>query len=256
MPTDKKTIESYGHYADTWAARLRSKNNFSHTYLEKPAMYKKIPPLKGKRVLCVGCGTGEECDYIHSLGVKEVVGIDISKSLIAYAQKSYPSLDFRVMDMEKMNFPVNSFDFVYSSLALHYVKNWSKTLTNVYKILKPGGLFLFSTHHPVKWGAAVKRGKREDSFLMGYITNKEKDTARVYGDYFTIRKINDTWFGDFKVSYYHKPLGSVVKEILDAGFTISDFIEPKPQTGMKKKKRRAWEAHQKIPMFMIFELKK
>lgn len=58
MPTDKKTIKSYNGYAAKWAQKLRSGNNYAHTFLEKPAMYKKLPNLKGKSVLCIGCGTG------------------------------------------------------------------------------------------------------------------------------------------------------------------------------------------------------
>lgn len=256
MPTDKSTIKSYNDYVEKWAQLRRSGDNFFHTYLEKPAMHKKIPSLKGKKVLCIGCGTGEECYYLNSLGAKKVIGIDIAKNLIKYAKESYPGLEFQVMDMEKMKFSANTFDFVYSSLTLHYVKDWTKTLSNVYKVMKPGSYFLFSTHHPIRWGAEVKRGKDKNSFLMGYITDKKKDTAKVYGDYFKTRKISDIWFDEFKISYYHKPIESIIKEILSSGFTITDFIEPKPLAGMKRKKKRAWEAHQKIPMFMIFELQK
>src|SRR3989338_3961687 len=168
MATDKKTIKFYGNYALKWAEKMRSGKNVAHKFLEKPAMYKNLPNLKGKSVLCIGCGTGEECKHLESLGAKRVVGIDISKGLIDFAKKSYPDFEFHVMDMEKLNFPDNSFDFVYSSLTMHYIKDWTKTLNDIHKILKKDGTFLFSTHHPVKWGASVNRSKEKNSFLMGY----------------------------------------------------------------------------------------
>ena len=89
-------------------------------------MYEKLPYLKGKSVLCVGSGTGEECEHIASSDAKRVIGIDISEGLIRCAKKSYPHLEFHAMDMEKLDFPAGCFDFVYSSLAMHYLRNGSK----------------------------------------------------------------------------------------------------------------------------------
>ncbi|MBU1110766.1 hypothetical protein KKB83_04060 [Patescibacteria group bacterium] len=71
MATDKDTINSYNQYVKKWAGKLRSGKNIAHEYLEKPAMYKKLPNLSGKSVLCVGCGTGEECDYLLKQGAKK-----------------------------------------------------------------------------------------------------------------------------------------------------------------------------------------
>lgn len=256
MPTDKKTIKSYDDYAKKWADKQGSGKNLAYKYLENPAMYSKLPNLKGKSVICIGCGTGEECEHLKSLGANRVVGIDISQGLIEVAKKNFLQIEFYVMDMEKINLPPSSFDFAYSSLAFHYVENWTKTLRSTYKILKPDGTLLFSAQHPFKWGAYSKRGDEKDIFLMGYIKYNQKDDCEIFGDYLNTRKINDVWFGDFKVSYYHKPLSSTIKNILDSGFEIVDFIEPKAVDEAKKVKRNFWEVHQKIPLFMIFELRK
>ncbi len=218
-------------------------------------MYKKLSDLKGKSVLCIGCGTGEECEHLKSLGAKRVVGIDISKGLIDFAKKSYPDLEFQVMDMEKLNFADDSFDFVYSSLTMHYVKDWTKTLRGVYKLLKKNGTFIFSTHHPVKWGAEVNRSKEKDLFLIGY-EKYESGESKVFGDYLNTRKIDDIWFNEFKVSYYHRPLSKIISDIVKSGFIISDFVEPKPLKSVVKEKPNFYDIHSKIPLFMIFELKK
>lgn len=254
MPTDKKTVQSYDANALQWALRIRSNKNTAHTYLEKPAMYKKLQNLKGTTVLCIGCGTGEECDYLASQGAK-VIGIDISKGLIAYAKQSYPQLEFRVMDMERLSFAATSFDLVYSSLTMHYVKDWTKTLRNIHRVLKPNGTFLFSTHHPVKWGAEKYRTKTKNRFIMGYEKIKTKK-GTVFGDYLNARKINDVWFKDFKVSYYHRPLSDILRDIAKSGFLISDFLEPRPIRAAAKRDPRFYKIHTKIPLFMIFELTK
>jgi len=256
MPSDKKVIWSYNKYADKWAKKMRSGGNNAHKYLEKPAMYAKLPDLRNKSVLCVGCGTGEECGYIKSLGVKKIIGIDISKEIIRNAKERYPEIKFHVMDMEKINFKRSSFDFVYSSLVLHYLKDWTKVLKNIHKVLKKNGTFLFSTHHPMRWGAEKKRFKDKKSILMGYTKYSDGKRYQVYGDYFKTRKIKDLWFDKFEISYYHRPLSSTVRDILKSGFEIIDFIEPKAINSVKNKDKMFWDIRRKIPLFMIFELRK
>lgn len=256
MATDKTTIKSYNKYTIKCAEKMRSGKNIKHKFLEKPAMYKKIPNLKGKAVLCIGCGTGEECEHIKSLGAKRVVGIDISKERINFLKKINPNLEFYTMDMEKLYFSENSFDFIYSSLVLHYAKDWTKILNKVYKILKKDGIFLFSTHHPVKWGAKINKSKDRNSFLMGYKKYKS-GKSKVFGDYLTTRKINDILSSDgFKVSYYHRSISEIIRDIIKSGFIITDFIEPKPLKSVIKNRPDFYEIYSKIPLYMIFELRK
>lgn len=168
MPTDPKTLAAYNAYAAQWTERMRSGSNIAHTLLEKPAMYGKIPNLCGKAVLCIGCGGGEECRHLQSLGATRIVGTDISSALIAIARQTYTDIDFSVMDMEQLDFPDQTFDFIYSSLALHYVADWTRTLRHIHRILRDDGTFLFSTHHPLLWGAAIERTAEHDSVQLGY----------------------------------------------------------------------------------------
>ncbi len=223
MPSDKNTIQSYNQYAVKWAERMRSGKNLFHFFLEKPAMYKMLPGLKGKAVLCLGCGSGEECQHLKSLGAGKVIGIDAAQKLIAVAKKSYPDIEFQTMSMENLKFFDRTFDLIYSSLALHYLRTWKR-------VLKKDGVFLFSTHSPFMWG-------REN--------------------YFQERKINDVWFdGEFKVSYYHRPLASMMRDILNSGFVILDFQEPIPIRSSQKIDSDFFKTYSSVPNFIIFKLKK
>lgn len=256
MSTDKNTTESYNNYAKQWAQRMRSGKNKAHEYVEKPAMYGKLPDLAGLSVLCIGCGTGEECEHLKSLGAKRVVGIDISEGLIEYAKKNYPDIEFHVMDMENLDFPVESFDFAYSSLTMHYVDSWGNTLDSISKILKKGSNFLFSTNHPVWWGAERKHADTKTTSILGYKKIKEPKSCEVFGDYLNTRKIDVTWYGDFKVSFVHRSMQEILKDILKSNFELVDYLEPKAIDACKDTEPVYWEVHQKIPIFMIFELKK
>ena len=252
MPTDKKSINEYNSHFEVWAG----KKGIAHTHLEKPAMYSALGRVRGKTILCLGCGNGEECAHIKSLGARRVVGVDIAPRMIDYARKSYPGIEFKVMDMEKLKFPQSTFDLVFSSLVLHYVKDWSVVLAEVKKVLKKDGIFLFSCHNPVYWGAIITEGGDEKSRVLGYKRNKKTKKIEVYGDYLTVRKIHDTWFDNFKVTYYHKPFSSILKDMLASGFNIVGCIEPKPLRSAKKIDYVFWKKASRLPLFMIFKLQK
>ncbi len=254
---NKKLAKSYNAYAEKWSKRLRTGENYAHEYLEKPAMYKKLQNLKNKTVLCLGCGSGEECAYLKSLGAKKVVGVDLSKKLIEVAKKSYPDIEFYVMNIEKLELPKDNFDLIYSSLVMHYLKKWDKVLDSVFNVLKNNGTFLFSTHSSIRWGAEkIKNKNGNTSTLLGYIKNNKKKEFEIFGDYLNTRKVKDIWFNEFEVSYYHRSFSSIMKDIIKSKFKIIDFLEPKPLNSIKKKMPVFWGIHQKIPLFMIFELRK
>src|SRR5215213_7871757 len=110
---------NYNNFADRWRELMNSGMNHAHRYLEKPAMSAKLPDLSGKRVLALGCGTGEECAALLDRGAALVTGIDQSEAMLALARKTFendPRVGFACMDMRRLSFAGSSFDFVYSSL--------------------------------------------------------------------------------------------------------------------------------------------
>lgn len=259
MSTDKKTIDSYNKFADSWTKNKRDDScsvSIFHTYLEKPAMYGKLPKLENKTVLCVGCGSGEEVEYLHSLGTKKVVGIDISEKLIEIAKKSYPNLEFHVMDVESLDFSEDNFDFVYSSLTMHYLESWSKALKSIYKVLKKDGIFLFSITHPFFSSTLKYEDEKIKSRIFGYKDIKDNNICEIYGNYLDSNKLEIFIGKDLVVTNYHRPLSVIIKEVLNSGFDILDFVEPKAKVESKEQNIKFWEIHQKIPEFIIIELRK
>jgi ubiquinone/menaquinone biosynthesis C-methylase UbiE len=248
---------NYDSYAKKWADYMRSGQNLPHEYLEKPAMYKIAGDLIGQSVLCVGCGSGEECNVLLKNGAKNVVGIDLSSGLINEAKTAFPNIEFYVMSVEKLDFTDNKFDVIYSSLVMHYLLNWDVALSEMYRVLKPGGRLIFSTHHPTMWGAEIVRDDKCKSKILGSKTfHDDKTKIQTFGDYFTERMINDVWFGDFHVSFYHRPLESLMADILRSDFTLRGFYEPQPIKEIRKIDPRFWLKHSKIPTFLIFVLEK
>jgi ubiquinone/menaquinone biosynthesis C-methylase UbiE len=256
MSTDKSTVDSYNNNAYLWAGKMRSGKNYGHVYLEKPAMVSKLPDLQAKTVLCLGCGSGEETEILQDKGADRITGIDISEKLIEIAKNTYPEIEFHTMDMERLTFKDNSFDYVYSSLTLHYVEDWAKTLDEVFRVLKPGGTFLFSTHHPLKWGAETILRDGATLQIIGTEKSVDKQSHRAYGDYLSVTRRETTWFDKLKIVYYNRPISDMFHGLKNAGFEIIDMLEPKPLEEVKEHDRRFWDLYTRIPMFIVWEVRK
>jgi SAM-dependent methyltransferase len=254
----------YNTFAKEWQSKRNSKVHFAHDYLEKPAMQKLLPDLKGKKVLVLGSGSGEECFDFLDKGADLVIGVDASSELIKISQDQ---AEFREYDLTKVEFICqkiedldlknNDFDHVYSSLTLHYIENWVESLTIIQKYMKPDTKMLFSVHHPIKWGSETTRGKDENSFVLGYRKSKLRDMDyTVYGDYLTPRPVADLLFGKIEIVHYHKSISQMFQEIQKAEMQIKQIIEPIPTPESRKEKLDFYEVYSRIPLFIIFEIEK
>jgi ubiquinone/menaquinone biosynthesis C-methylase UbiE len=252
MPTDKRTVDWYNEYAKDYAKHVRDKNDsVYHAFYEKPAMYNLLPDLKDKKAVSIGCGSGEDCNELQERGA-DVVGIDISVGLITIAKESYPNCEFHVMDMEELDLPGESFDFAYSSLAIHYLEDWTVALKQAYRILKPGSFYLLSCGHPTNSAMAytISTDEVSDSMLRRR-KDKNKNEVKVTGDYFARRKMNfNEWI------LWHKSLSEISSEIAAAGFVIELIHEPQPTVEMKEIAPIDYEILTKIPNFLILKLRK
>jgi ubiquinone/menaquinone biosynthesis C-methylase UbiE len=252
MPTDKRTIAWYNEFAEDYVKHVRDEDDsVYHSLYEKPAMYGLLPNLKNMKVISIGCGSGEDCNQLSNRGA-DVTGIDISDKLVAIAKKSYPACDFKFMDMEKLEFPDESFDFAYSSLAIHYLENWTKALKEAYRVLKPGASYLFSCSHPTFSAMSYtlstdKISKR----ILSRIEDKTTGVIEVTGNYFDKRRMETNgWIT------WHKSLSEISSEIASAGFDIELIHEPKPLPKMREVSPADYKVLTKIPNFLILKLRK
>jgi ubiquinone/menaquinone biosynthesis C-methylase UbiE len=258
MSTDQRSKDWYNQHAERYTQHVRNpKESIYHSLYEKPAMYSLLPGLKGKSVISIGCGSGEDCKYLKSLGAERVVGIDISEKLIEIAKQSYPDCEFYVMDMEKLNFIDASFDFAYSSLAIHYIEDWHKVLAEVYRILKPYSYFLFSCDHPVSSSMDVisDDGVIKTSQLQR-VKDRSNNTVKITGDYLSRRAIKLDGDDKMAVTTWQKSIGEISREVADTNFVIANIIEPVPLLKMKDISQADYDTLIKIPSFIIFKLQK
>jgi SAM-dependent methyltransferase len=256
MSTNDRSLDWYNEHAEEYTNHVRNPNeSIYHSLYEKPAMYNLLPDLRGKSVISLGCGSGEDCHYIKQRGASKVTGVDISEQLLKAASSAYPECDFRLMNMENLAFDDGSFDFAYSSLAIHYIENWSKTFNAVYRVLKSNSYFLFSCDHPVY--SAMKITQNDENIKVRQLSRTlKKDTkeATIVGDYLTHSAIVET--AGMAVTTWHKPIGEIAEEATKAGFLIANIHEPKPLPKMQQLSPKDYKTLTKIPEFIIFKLYK
>ena len=104
----------------------------------------------GKRVLDVGVGSGRTTRYLLPFAA-DYLGVDLSPVMLERARWRYPTADLRALDLRELNrLESESFDFVLASWAVLDAVTHDerlKTIGQVADRLRPGGLFVFSSHN-------------------------------------------------------------------------------------------------------------
>jgi len=105
---------------------------------------------KSDIVLDVGTGTGAVADAVAPL-VKEVVAIDVSKSMLDIARGKGNSfnIDYEYADARKLPFPSGAFDKITGRMVFHHIiEDVDKAIVECYRVLKSGGIIVFSEGVP------------------------------------------------------------------------------------------------------------
>ena len=123
-----------------------------------------LPDLRGLRVLDLGCGFGWFCRFARQQGAASVLGVDVSERMLARAaaETSDDGIRYLRADLEQLTLVPRSFDFAYSSLALHYVENLERLLAQLHAALAAGAAFVFSAEHPIYTAPPIPAGWTRD----------------------------------------------------------------------------------------------
>ena len=105
---------------------------------------------KDLAVLEVGCGLGTDGAQFAKAGAK-YTGIDLTDAAIELAKRRFELFDlpgtFRVADAERLDFPDNSFDLVYSHGVLHHTPDTAAAVREIHRVLRPGGKAVVMLYH-------------------------------------------------------------------------------------------------------------
>ena len=96
----------------------------------------------GSNILDAGCGTGAlTSEILRRSKTANITGIDISEAYVEYAARELldPRVSFKAADLNALPMPDETFDYVVSQLVLNFVPNTSVALSELSRILRPGG---------------------------------------------------------------------------------------------------------------------
>lgn len=195
-----------------------------------------FPSLQGKAVLDLGCGYGWHCCFAAKQGAIQVLGIDLSRRMIAEAKKrnAEKQIEYRVCGIEEYEYPENMWDCVVSNLALHYIENVEKVFEKIHRTLRPDGVFIFNIEHPV-----FTAGVGQD-----WIYTESGNPQYWPIDHYFIPGERSTHFLGCDVVKQHHTLTQILMGLLNNGFALEAVEEAVPPQemmdipGMKDELRR------------------
>jgi ubiquinone/menaquinone biosynthesis C-methylase UbiE len=146
---DQIAIDYETHYSDQWSLEYRRK------FICEP-MFAGLN-LAGMNVLDAMCGSGQTTDYLLAHGAN-VTGLDISNEAIEQFQARWTEATVVKRSLLNSGLPDNVFDCVAIVGGLHHIHpNVKQAVTELHRVLKPGGHLCFMEPHSGSVADVVRR---------------------------------------------------------------------------------------------------
>ncbi len=191
---------------------------FVQRHYEAPLLERLGGRLEGLRVLEVGCGRGVGTEIIFErFGAREVYAFDYDPEMVALASerlRAYPAgrLKLFVGDASTIAAPDDSFDAVFDFGIIHHVPDWQAAVSEVARVLRPGGrlFFLEVTGQALnRWSYRTFLKHPAENRFSGRQFIKELERREIMvGDKFVERV-----FGDFIIGVGRQRLGDSSKAL-------------------------------------------
>lgn len=225
-----KIIAAYEQMADKYNELIEHKPH--NAYYDRPNTLALLPDIAGKAILDAACGPGKYAEILIAGGA-EVTGFDISPRMVELAiSRNNGQGSFFVHDFSTPFTTLSdaAFDIVLCALAMHYVADWSLTMREFNRVLKPGGCLVISIEHPF--------------FEYNFFESKK---------YFEVEHVKCTWKGfgqPIEVNSFRRPLQECIAPLTDNGFLIEKMVEPRPVPEFEKYDPRHYKELNEFPSFM------
>ena len=234
--------ENLANYATAWSV-----SEYTRSRALTPWEARQVAahfPAAPARILDLGCGAGRTTIALAAMG-HQVVGIDLADRLLEEARRLAPGIEVRHMDAAQLTFDDGSFDaalFSYNGLdCLYPLATRERCLREVHRVLKPGGVFLLSSHNVL--GASFSGGFL---YVRGWIN--------ALG--FVRRQLREPLAREWYLAYedgggvqhlYSAPPERTVGQLIAAGFAR---VELSGRDGTTDRTRVRW--HEAHPQFVAW----
>ncbi|MFJ9031004.1 methyltransferase domain-containing protein [Streptomyces sp. NPDC102274] len=209
QPAPPARVNDYDSFAEAYSAL--GETSLLNAYYERPAMLSLAGDVAGRRLLDAGCGSGPLFAALRDRGAL-VTGIDSSAGMLELARRRLGAeAALHVADLSNpLPFADGAFDDVLASLVLHYLEDWGPTLTEMRRVLRPGGRLITSVQHPFV-DYAIQDPRPDYSATTSYTgewTDLVGQTAPMI--------------------FWRRPLHAMTDAFTAAGFRLAVISEPQP----------------------------
>lgn len=177
-------------------------------------------------VVDLGCGSGIWARALSDAGYN-VLGVDISPSMIAIARKRAPKAHFQTESLLKVELP-NCVAVTSISECLNYlfdkrnrIKELRRLFGRVYRALEPGGLFVFDIAEPGRGKGPRQKFREGDGWTVLVEVDEDKRTNRLTRRIISFRQTGKVYRRDeeiHRLQLYRR--GEVAKELRRVGFRV------------------------------------
>jgi SAM-dependent methyltransferase len=217
--SDQSSARYWDDLAETYQRETRISTDDFHygPLLPGDSTLRLLPEVCGLRSLEIGCGAGQNSIFLAKQGA-QCIAIDISEEQLSHGRKLAAAekveVDFRRVSMDAMG-NLGVFDLIHPTYALPFSANPQKVIADAAAMLKPGGIFLLTTGHPLYAGEWLDIGDGEDGLFLPDYFRPEPDVRMSLDD--KTMSAAQTW-----------PISTVAEWIHAAGLVIERLLEPAP----------------------------
>lgn len=166
--------------------------------------------VSASAVLELGCGSAPCSNWLAQDGVGFVTGFDISRAMLERAEPS--NVPLVQADAAALPYRDDAFDVVFSAFgALPFVEDAGAVLSDIARVLRPGGRLVFSVNHPMRWVFP------DDPGPVGLIAQLS---------YFERAYLEHDEHGKLTYAEFHRTFGDWVSALTGAGFILEQVLEP------------------------------
>jgi SAM-dependent methyltransferase len=172
--------------------------------------------VAGRRILEIGCGSAPCARWLRTAGA-EVVALDLSAGMLARAAELNRATGVGVplvqADAGALPFADGSMDLACSAFGgLPFVADVGAVLREVARVLRPGGRFVASVNHPMRWP---------------FPDSPDPEDLRIVSSYFDRTPYVETDDAGRTVYVeHHRTVGDWVRAVVGAGLVLDDLLEP------------------------------
>ncbi len=234
--------------------RLGERGDLTHRAVIDPSVRRMVGPVRGLRVLDLGCGNGYLARQFARASAAEVVGVDLSAPTLALARARERRRPLGVRYLRRdaadlRGLAAGAFDVVVANMCLMDIADVRGALAEAGRVLRPEGRLVLSLSHP-----CFDRDDRS-AWDVEHVQYEETVWRRVRG--YRVEEVREIpWMvapGRFVTTRsYLRTLTTYFADLARAGFVVRRLDEPMPRAEFLRKSSSGRYVAE-IPLHLVIE---